>query len=336
MNIFQATGNTLRYGAGALVLLWTSNLLVFFIAQIIVAIIIVTLIRRSLWRHISNQLIFSKPKFSLGILKKVGSFSAGMGINALVAILLANIDRLTLSKMATASSIGEYSLAFTAVGLLQLGIQPFYRVFFPKYSNLFSRGDLLALKKEYFYSCQLLAAGIIPLGVVGWIYAPELLSGWLGYAPSQVIEIFRWLLIGVCCSGLTWLPAAFQQSQGLTKLHIQMMLGALVIGFPIMVWMIFLYGTVGATALWVIHGISDLTIGMWLMHKRFLIGELSSWYKSVLLFPILISCSIAFISWLLLPADSSRLFGIFWSTSILLLIVFSTLFFVHRMKIKLN
>ncbi len=333
MNILQATGNTLRYGIGALALLWTSNLLVFFVAQIVVAIVSVALVRRSLSKHVFSPLICDGPKFSLDILKKVRSFSAGMGLTALVALLLANIDRLTLSKMATAYDLGEYSLAFTAVGLLQLGIQPFYRVFFPKYSYLVSRGDLQALKKEYFYSCKLLAAGIIPLGVVGWIYAPELLSGWLGPVPSKVIEIFRWLLIGVCCSGLTWLPAAFQQSQGLTKLHIQMMMGALVIGFPIMVWMISLYGPVGAATVWVIHGISDLTIGLWLMHKRFLIGELSSWYKSVLLMPILISISIAFISMLLMPIDVGRFFGVLWSICILLSIVLCTLFFTHKTKL---
>lgn len=336
MNLFQVLGNTLRYGVGALVLLWTSNLLVFFLMQILVAIVIVASVRVALWRQISNLLICIKPKFRLEILKKVGSFSAGMGVNALVAILLANIDRLALSKMTTAYDIGEYSLAFTAVGLLQLGIQPFYRVFFPKYSHLASQGNVLALKKEYFYSCQLLAAGIIPLGIVGWVYAPELLNGWLGNVPNQVVEIFRWLLVGICCSGLTWLPAAFQQSQGLTRLHIQMMLGALVIGFPIMIWMISIYGAIGATAVWVIHGISDLTIGLWLMHKRFLIGELSSWYKSVLLMPVIISGAIAYISWLLMPMGNSRLFGVFWSISILILIASITLFLVHKIKFKLN
>src|SRR5439155_1003263 len=83
--------------------------------------------------------------------------------------------------------------------------------------------------------------------------------------------------IGITCAGLMWLPAAFQQAHGWTRLHASMIAGALVVGAPIMVWAIRTVGTVGATTIWVLHGVSIITMGLWLMHRRLLIGEMVTW-----------------------------------------------------------
>jgi len=74
--------------------------------------------------------------------------------------------------MVPTAELGKYAVAFTATGLLQLGIQPFYRAFFPRYAELVASGDTKGLQDEYFRSCGLAAAVIIPCAVVAGLFAP--------------------------------------------------------------------------------------------------------------------------------------------------------------------
>ncbi len=83
-----------------------------------------------------------------------------------------------------------------------------------------------------------MAVVIIPLGIIGWMFAPHIFLAWLGKYDETIIDVFRWLLVGITCAGLMWLPAAFQQAHGWTRLHVSMIAGALVLGVPAMVWSI--------------------------------------------------------------------------------------------------
>lgn len=311
MNALQTFGNILRYGGGVVVLLWKADLGWFFVTQAIVAAIQTFVTRGALWKMIPPH-PESQPEFRFGLVRQLGRYSAGMAFSSLAAVLMSNTDRLMIGILLPTAELGKYSVAFTATGLLQLGIQPFYRAFFPRYSELVAAGNQARLRDEYFRSCQLVAACIIPLGVIGWVFAPQLLTAWLGTGEPTVTSVFRWLLIGVSCSGLAWLPAAFQQANGWTRLHASMITGALVIGAPLMVFAIRTFGTVGATTVWVLHGLSGVTLELWFMHRRLLVGELMEWYRVVLLPPLAMTLPLAALSWWLMPHDLSRWTGFGW------------------------
>lgn len=325
MNALQIVGNGLRHGGGILVLLWRADLVWFFGVQAVVAGVQTLVVRQVLWRRITEA-GKRPPLFRLELLRQVWRFSAGMAMTAIAAVLLANVDRLVLSKMMPTAELGKYAVAFTATGLLQLGIQPFYRAYFPRYSELVSSGDPDRLREEYYRSCRLMAAVILPLGIIGWVFAPTLLQAWLGRCDPTILGAFRWLLVGITGAGLMWLPAAFQQAHGWTNLHAAMIAGALVMGTPIMVWAIKGLGTVGATTVWVLHGVSDITLGLWLMHRRLLVGEWLRWYASVLLPPLLVSLPLAALSWWLMPQGMNRWVGLGWAVATLVLVILSQFF----------
>jgi O-antigen/teichoic acid export membrane protein len=313
MNAIQILGNGLRYGSGVAVLLWRADLIWFFAVQALVSAAQTFGIRTVVWRMIAEEKAPS-PRFRLTLLKGLWKYSAGMALTALSAVMLANADRIALSKMVSTAEFGRYAVAFTATGLLQLAIQPFYRAFFPRYSQLMSLGEAQSrtLRKEYFQSCQMMAATIIPLCILGWVYAPQIFNAWLGKSDETIVDVFRWLLIGITCSGLMWLPAAMQQVHSWTSLHTAMIGGALIIGVPIMVWAIDVYGTVGATVVWVLHGVSDITLGLWLMHRRLLLGDLFAWYRSVLLVPLMVGIPLVGVSWFLMPEAMDRWLNLCW------------------------
>jgi O-antigen/teichoic acid export membrane protein len=311
MNALLAIGNALRYGGGVLVLFWKADLVWFFAAQALVAAIQTLATRQVLWRLIF-ALAVPQPVVRLELIGRTWRFSAGMAFTALAAVLLANADRLALSRLLPTAELGKYAIAYSATGLIQLGIQPFYRAFFPRYAELVSAGDAGLLRAVYFRSCRLIALAIVPLGILGWVFAPELLASWLGRPEPTVAVILRWLLLGITCAGLTWLPAAFQQAHGWTRLHAGMIAGALAVGAPVMVWAIGRVGVVGATTVWVLHGASDLTLGLWLMHRRLLVGQLLHWYRVVVLPPVVLALPLVALSRWAMPQGLGRWTSLGW------------------------
>lgn len=327
MNALQIGGNGLRYGGGVLVLLWRADLPSFFAAQALFAATQTVVTRWVLWRMIPQR-AGARPVFRVNMVRQLWRYSAGMALSSIAAVLMSNVDRIAIGSLLPTAELGKYAIAFTATGLLQLGIQPFYRAFFPRYAELVSAGDHARLRREYFRSCQLVACCIIPLAIVGWVFAPELLLGWLGKREETVTAVFRFLLLGISGAGLMWLPAAFQQANGWTRLHASMMAGTVVLGVPLMLFSIHRFGTVGATTVWLLHGVSGLTIELWLMHRRLLIGELGAWYRSVLAAPLLLTVPVVGLSRWLIPQHVGRWTGLGWSAATGMVALALTLLFV--------
>ena len=324
MNLLQIVGNVLRYGGGVLTLLWRADVVSFFVTQAVVA-SLQTLVTRYALRRLVVSPGAPPAVPRLALVKAMWSYSAGMGLSALGSVAIANADRLALTALQPAAELGKYSIAFTATGLLQLAIQPFYRSFFPRYAELVAAGQPERLRDEYFRSCQLIAGLLIPLGILGMTFAPALLRAWLGRSDETVTLVFRCLLFAITCTGLMWLPAAFQQAHGWTRLHATMIGGALLVGAPLMIWAIKILGTVGATTVWVIHGLSGITIELWLLHRRLLIGELWDWCRAVLVPPLVLVVPMAALSAWAMPGNLGRWGGLGWVAMTTMLVIGSVL-----------
>ena len=333
MNILQIAGNTLRHVGGVLILWWKADPVWFFFLQALIA-GAQTLSTRLVLLHILNGKKLNRPVFRFSLLKQVWGFTTGMAFTMISGVLLANVDRLFISKLLPAEELGKYTLAWTLTGFLQLGIQPFYRAYFPRFAELFALGNTDKLRNEYFLGCSFTSCIIVPFATIGAVFTNEIFFAWIGKADETVVNVFRWLLLGVSGAGLMWLPAGFQQAQGWTRLHALMIAGALVIGIPCLWWTINFWGTVGATVIWVLHGVSDITLGLWLMHRRLLPGELAAWYHIVLLRPLIFCFPIVGLSRWLMPSEMSRVSTIVWLgvTSISTLIILSvfTRFKYHK------
>jgi O-antigen/teichoic acid export membrane protein len=305
LNLLQIAGNTLRHAGGVAILYWRPDPMWFFAVQTVVTGCQTLATRWMLWR-VSDPDGVRRPQVRWALVKDRWRFSAGMASTMIGGVLLANTDRLFLSKLLPATELGKYAVAWTAAGFLQLGVQPFYRAYFPRFAELHAAGETGKLRAEYYQGCRIVAAFIVPFAIIGWVFAPQIFTAWIGVADQTIVAVFRCLLVGVGAAGLMWLPAAFQQAQGWTRLHAAMILAALVVGVPGLWWTIGRWGAAGATAVWVLHGTSDLTVGLWLMHQRLLRGEFLAWWRSVILPPLVCALPLVALSWLLLPPGLDR------------------------------
>jgi O-antigen/teichoic acid export membrane protein len=323
MNALQMLGNTLKYLGGAAILFIDKSLTLFFIYQVIAALIICWLTRWNLMGHLSKCVTDQWTVFKFHNIHQLLRYSAGMFLTALCGLLIANIDRIVLSKLVFADDFGRYTLAFTAAGLLQMIILAFYRSYFPRFSELKASLHDVALKKIYYQSCRNVGVIIVPTAVVACIFAPQLFKIWMGGADSITITTFRLLIVATTCSGLMWLPAALQQALGWTWLHSSLMIVALCLGVPCLIFGIKVYGMVGATAMMLVHGAIEITFGLWLMNRVIYPGENFRWYKLVIIRPLLASLPLAFVSAATIPAGVGSIASFSWLVATGIIIVLS-------------
>lgn len=305
MNAIQMLGHGLRYLGGGLVLHLGEDLPMFFAFQGAASLMVAVVTRTVLLRRIGSD---GMPLGQQGqhSLRGVCGYAAGMFITALLGMLLANTDRIFLSKLVPTEDLGRYSLAFAGAGFLQMVVFAFYRSYFPLFAQIRAAGDLDSLRSAYYQACGLAGLVIVPGAAIGWIFSRELIVIWIGSADPLASEIFRLLILGTACAGLMWLPAAYQQASGWTSLHSALMAAALVLGAPSTFIAIQTVGVAGGAVMMLVHGAIEITVGLWLMNRVLFRGETMKWYRQVVLLPLGASLPLLLISKELMPDDLSR------------------------------
>lgn len=321
LNLIFVASNTSRHLLGLVILIIFSDLSIFFYFQILVSFLQMLITRITLAYNIDTGGPYNST-FKLSIIKKLWKFSIGISMTAIFALIIANIDRVAITALLTTEDMGYYTIAYSAAIILQMGIQPFYKSYYPRYSELHDNNDEQNLIKEYFKSCSMMSSVIFPIIMVGFFFAPQLFEIWLNDSYEISVLIFQFLLIGIGLSGLMWLPAALQHAYGWTSLHLKMLFLAIIIGSPLMIIIIKEYGVVGATTVWVVHGVIEIMVSPYLMHKKILTCKLKEWLVKIILKPFFITFTVTFIFSFLTPKDINSFFMLAWIgfTTIVILI----------------
>jgi O-antigen/teichoic acid export membrane protein len=306
MNAVQIFNNTLRYLGGAAVLAATDGIFAFFAFQAAAAGVGMALARWNVARIVGGRETPDIPAGDAGSLRRFMVFSGGMFFTAASGALLSNADRIVVSRMMSAEVLGKYTVALTAIGLLQTVIFAFHRAYFPRFSELNAAGDPERLKHTYYDACTLVGSVVIPVALVFAVFTPELFTVWLGWTEPDTVTVSRLLVLGFVLSGVMWLPAAYQQAIGWTRLHASLMAVTLVGGVPLLVLCVDRIGLIGASALMITHGVIEITLGLWLMNRVCFPGENMLWYRRVIGGPLLWSLPVVALSWVLMPHDLSR------------------------------
>lgn len=305
MNVLQMFGHGLRYLGGVLILYFTRDIVTFFAFQGGVSLTMAYVTRAVLLRG-TGDASPQPAEGGAGVAGALRRYAAGMFITALLGMLLANTDRILLSKLVATEDLGRYSLAFAGAGFLQMLVFAFYRSYFPLFSHLKASGDAAGLRSAYYQACRLAGLFIVPAAAIGWTFSSELIVVWIGSPDALASEIFQLLIVGTACAGLMWLPAAYQQASGWTSLHSGLMAAALALGAPSAFLAIRNFGAVGGTVMMLVHGAIEITFGLWLMNRVLFPGETMKWYRQVVLVPLVTALPLLLVSKQLMPEDLAR------------------------------
>lgn len=296
-NVVTSIMATFR-GLGAVgVLVWVSPTIeAFFIWQglisLVTAIIFMVIVYRILPRPAHTA------RFSLSALQNIWRFAAGMFSITLLALLLTQIDKVLLSRLLSLEAFGYYALASLVAGGLYIMVFPIGAAFYPRFTELLTRKDDHALNKAYHLSAQLVTVLLGSATVMLVIFADRILLLWTADSvlTEQVASVTTVLALGTFLNGLMRIPYQMQLAYGWTSLSIRINIVAVMFFIPAILWLVPIYGVIGAACVWVVLNICYCVIGAHFMFRRILTTEKWIWYRSDILIPLTAAIAVGLLS----------------------------------------
>lgn len=271
----------------------------------------------------------SRSKFDLNLLRGIWRYAAGMTGVTLVSLVLTQSDKIVLSRLLTLEYFGYYTLASTLAGsALGIVTGSVGSAYFPKFSQLVALGDNEKIKFVYHQSCQVMSVLLIPTALVIAFFSYDILLLWTRnerIAGNSYI-LLSLVAIGTGLNGLMHLPYFIQLANGLTKLTFWQNIIAIVLLVPFMIFATRHYGAVGGALTWVILNLFYILVGMQVMNRFLLRGELGKWYVYDIGRPLLAGLAAITIGSILFSVQAPALYKLVWlSGTVVLAILLSIL-----------
>jgi O-antigen/teichoic acid export membrane protein len=241
----------------------------------------------------SNQpLIFLKAfvkRYSHERFVSCRRFAAGMAATTLSTLALTQLDKVILSKMLSLENFGYYTIAASIAAMLAKPASLVYVAVLPRMTQLASNGDAAVLKSVYLKSSALVSWLVLPAAGILAGFSLPLLNLYLQNAESayHIAPLASVLAIGFALHACTYVPYGLTLAYGWSKFGVYLGVTGTLILVPFIILATQRYGALGAAYVWGLVCFSYVTIFMVVIHKKYLIGVLGSWYKEVMLFPTL-------------------------------------------------
>jgi O-antigen/teichoic acid export membrane protein len=278
LNIEKIVISTLG-GIGSVVVLSriSPTLDAFFVWQIVVAALNVTLAATLLWRLLPAA--GRAARFDIHAVRSVWRLAAGMNVIAVTGLVLTQTDKLVLSKILSLDNYGYYALSALLAGGLAFITGPIFNAAFPRLSALAATESQAALEDVYHASSQLLSVLLVPVATTLSLLAFEILVVWTRSASiaGHGAPILRVLAAGTALNGLLIMPYALQLAHGWTSLCVRVNLFLIVLLIPTTVFAALRFGGIGSAVVWLLLNCIYAVVSVPLTHRRLLPGHATRW-----------------------------------------------------------
>jgi O-antigen/teichoic acid export membrane protein len=323
-NSLQIAWSVFR-GIGTILVLWLFSPTIFAFAlwQLVSNALYLGFIRFGLWRTLSSTPAVSTPHFSWLTFRKTWRYAAGMTGMAAISILLAQTDKLVISKMLSLEMLGFYALATMLAAIPLMLASPIALAVFPRLTGLVAIEDGVSLSLLYHRASDLVAVVTIPAGLIIALFARDVIWAWTGSVTvaQQAGQATSLLVVGQLIQAITIIPYYLALAHGNVKLNLQIGVVSIILITPLLIILIVQYGIAGAGLSWLIMNLVTFPIYMYLLHRRLLSGELRQWILRSVVRPLLIALPCVLLGrWLVPPTDSRLLvfcfIGLVYSLSV--------------------
>lgn len=312
LNVINAVFATLRY-AGVIPVLWAVPSLAAFLwwyalvgaLQSLATAIVV-------WRALPRG---RRPaRWSSAQLHDSSRFAGGLFLIGALAMGLTQLDRLSIASLRPLAELGYYTLALSVAAGLGRMVQPMFNAIYPRFSRLVARGEVATLRELYHLSSQYLVVVVAAVAVVLIVFAHDVLFLWTGDSAlaTKVALPMAILVAGSALNGLMNIPYALQLADGWTRLAAGINAVSLLLGIPFCLWAVPRFGISGAACMWLLANLAPVVVGIPLMHRRLLRGEMANWYLRDILPSVLAASAVALTLRLLLPPLPRTILGAAW------------------------
>ena len=279
LNVVNAGISTVR-GVGAIGVLWliSPTIQAFFLWQVVSSILGTFCLGSFLWQqlsHVKGRAVVRK-ELLIGIWK----FAAGMGGIYILWMIIAQMDKIILSKMLPLEVFGYYSLAGVVASSLYRFVGPIFSAVYPRMTQLVSIGDKQGVKELYHKSSQFMSILILPVAVIIAVFSFEILLLWTHnpVTAQKTHLLLSVLILGAALNGLMTIPGALQFAHGWVRLSVYVNMISVILYVPLILFLTGKYGALGGASAWVIFNIGFIFIVAPIIHKRLLPTENWRWY----------------------------------------------------------
>ena len=184
-------------------------------------------------------------------------------------ILITQVDKLILSNLLSLDKFGIYMLAASSSAILQIIINPFYTIFYPKFSKLYNENNIKEICHLYGTLVKSLSSVLLPIGLFIIISSEFLLFIWTGdkNLSSSIAPVFNLLLAASVFNGITYIPYIIQLSFGKNWIPLSLNILFTIINIPLIIVFVKWYGFLGGGLVLLLNQIIIFFINPLLIQK---------------------------------------------------------------------
>lgn len=258
-NLLRLVLGVANFGLPALCAVWFGPSLVWMIASLVVARLVVLV---GHWLAVNRLLPvgWQHTPFNRAQLAKLFSFGAWMTVSNIVGPLMVTADRFIISAVLGAQVVAYYTVPSEMLMRMLILPTALTTVLFPQLAALLV-SDGAAAKRLYRKSLGWIALAMTPVCVATALLSHWGLSLWLGAAfADQSWLIVVILAAGIWLNSIAFVPFAAVQASGqvqrIAKIHVL----ELLFYIPLLIYGIHQFGLIGAAVVWVVRVGVDLLV----------------------------------------------------------------------------
>lgn len=305
-NSAQAIISTIRYGGAVSILAFYSPTIeAFFYWQALVSFLALTVFSGKLKSTLPRSEIPSA--FSLKAITAIWRFASGMMAITFLKLMLTQVDKILLSRLLSLEHFGYYTLAATVSVVLFSLIGPIMQAIYPRMVQFIVEDDQPRLIDIYHEGSQLVTVITSSVLLLLVFFAENVIYTWSGdiNLSRNVGPILSILALGSFLNGLMWMPYQCQLAHGWVKLGVGINAIAVCLLMPAILWLVPMFGAVGAAWIWVALNSAYVLVGIHFMHLRVLPGEKWRWYGSDVMLPSMGPIMVLVVASFIKPVNST-------------------------------
>lgn len=257
----------LRFGVGYIFALILSDIVVFFVVQLIISVLQYAFYKKKIFERLVLK-FGAKSTLDHEKIQDKKSYIRQITILSFASISLSHMDRLWVFLEDNLTSYSIYAIAFSGASIIQLVIQPLYKTYFSRYSKL--KDAPFDDKMKSLVSSLIIASCLLSiLSLSVFLYSEALLRLWLNTSyTADILFHFNLVLLGLTLAGYFWLPAAYMQANGYPELHNKVMILSIILGVILYILDRILVLELSPAVIWIGHGLLLVIIeGLYLLRK---------------------------------------------------------------------
>jgi O-antigen/teichoic acid export membrane protein len=313
LNLFLIFYGTIRVVGSLVILKYIScEVELFFRWHLLFNLVTTLCVTRLFWNSIPKFLV--KPIFNISHLVATWRYSIYIFGNSVMSIILAQLDKVMLSKALSLLMFSYYNIAVTLASGISMITGPLLLVIFPQMVKLKEQNHFQGLNSLFHQAAQYLSILVFPIATTLLFFAKPVILLWMNDAliAEESYYILVLFLIGAVINAVASVPLNCSIAFGLPKLVFISYVFQLIVMVPIFYFMIVRYHGIGAGYACILLNSLYFVFAIPQFFKRFFTSELYSWIFYDVLTPLFCCFIIAWLSSLFFPIGLTKLSSFIW------------------------